>query len=84
MVRRLEPGIRPPTSPVSQGSVAAPQHFLLSAGALVGSIVGLTGIPSRFVEGLTKGEELRALALALAEQAFPEAAGGRGAGTIEA
>ncbi|PSC74197.1 ADP-ribosylglycohydrolase [Micractinium conductrix] len=53
-------------------------------GALVGSIVGLTGIPSRFVEGLTKGEELRALALALAEQAFPEAAGGRGAGTIEA
>jgi len=33
--------------------------------------VGLSGIPQRFVDGLTRGQELQALALQLAEQAFP-------------
>ncbi|KAL4420723.1 hypothetical protein ABPG75_010379 [Micractinium tetrahymenae] len=41
-------------------------------GALVGSIVGLSGIPERFIDGLTHGAKLRQLALRLAEQAFPE------------
>lgn len=41
-------------------------------GALVGAMVGLSGIPQRFIDGLTRGDELRQLALQLAEQAFPE------------
>lgn len=41
-------------------------------GALVGSIVGLSGIPQRLIDGLTNGRELQALAIKLAEQAFEE------------
>lgn len=39
----------------------------------MGAMVGLSGIPQRFIGGLTRGDELRQLALQLAEQAFPEA-----------
>lgn len=38
-------------------------------GALCGAIGGLEAIPARFIAGLEKGEEYRALAKALAEQA---------------
>lgn len=41
-------------------------------GALVGAIVGLGGIPQRFINGLANGADLKALALQVAEQAFPE------------
>lgn len=43
-------------------------------GALVGAQVGLSAIPHRFVEGLTGGRELAALATQLAAVAFPEPA----------
>lgn len=43
-----------------------------AAGALVGAITGLSAIPQRFIDGLARGDELRRLALQLAEQAFPE------------
>lgn len=42
-------------------------------GTLVGAQVGLSGIPARFVDGLEKGEELKALAVRLAEQATENA-----------
>ena len=42
-------------------------------GALVGAMVGLSGIPERFVEGLTRGGEIVRLALAVAGQAGEEA-----------
>eukprot|EP00887_Chlorella_sp_A99_P007733 scaffold20.g7733.t1 len=45
-------------------------------GALVGAMVGLRGIPERFIDGLTDGAELKALAVQLAAQAFPHTAGG--------
>lgn len=42
--------------------------------------VGLSAIPPRFVEGLTDGQELAALATQLAAAAFPEP-GGAGGGS---
>lgn len=39
------------------------------AGTLVGAQVGLSGIPQRFIDGLERGAQLRALALELAAQA---------------
>lgn len=42
------------------------------AGALVGAMVGASGIPARFIDGLTGGQELAALAAQVAEQAFPD------------
>lgn len=44
----------------------------LPAGGLVGAMVGLSGIPQRFVDGLSGGAELVKLAAQLAAQAFPE------------
>lgn len=37
-------------------------------GALIGAQTGMSGIPSRFLKGLDKGQELQALAFKLAEQ----------------
>jgi ADP-ribosylglycohydrolase len=45
------------------------QARAMLTGALVGAQVGLSGIPRRFLEGLARGEELVALARALAVQA---------------
>jgi len=41
-------------------------------GALVGAMVGLSGIPERFVKGLTQGQEIVKLALEVAGQAAGE------------
>uniref|UniRef100_A0A7S0WZG7 ADP-ribosylhydrolase ARH3 n=1 Tax=Chlamydomonas leiostraca TaxID=1034604 RepID=A0A7S0WZG7_9CHLO len=41
-------------------------------GALVGAMVGASNIPQRFIDGLTNGRELLALAQQVATQAFPE------------
>lgn len=47
--------------------------------------VGLSAIPPRFVEGLSDGRELAALALQLATAAFPEQGGtAAGSGSGEA
>ncbi|KAI7836044.1 hypothetical protein COHA_010075 [Chlorella ohadii] len=42
-------------------------------GAMVGAMVGLSGIPQRFIDGLAQGAELRRLAEKLAADAFPDA-----------
>lgn len=41
-------------------------------GALVGALVGASGIPQRFVDGLAGGRELAALAQRVAAAAFPD------------
>lgn len=46
--------------------------------------VGLSAIPPRFVEGLSDGRELAALALQLATAAFPEQGTAAGSGSGEA
>jgi len=48
------------------------QARCILTGALVGAQVGLSGIPTRFVEGLEHGGELTGLALRLGEQAGAE------------
>ena len=64
---------------LSPNSLLRPLHLApkapawLCAGALVGGMVGLSGIPRRFLDGLTHGEELSQLAVRLAQQAFPGA-----------
>ena len=45
------------------------QARTILTGALVGAQVGLSGIPSRFLDGLERGNELRDLAMAVARQA---------------
>lgn len=40
---------------------------------MVGAMVGLSGIPQRFIDGLAQGAELRRLAEKLAADAFPDA-----------
>ncbi len=48
-------------------------EFCPAAGAMVGAMVGLSGIPQRFIDGLAQGAELRRLAEKLAADAFPDA-----------
>lgn len=40
---------------------------------MVGAMVGLSGIPQRFIDGLARGAELRQLAEKVAADAFPDA-----------